>query len=154
MSMKYKLLNGIDNATYALVFEPGDEVMEILKTWANEHSLKAARFTAIGAFSGVELGYFDYSMKDYKHILVNEQVEVLSLLGDVALYGDDSKVHAHVVVGRADGTTMGGHLLKATVHPTLELILEETPGYLQRRIDPETGLALIDISEGQNSNNV
>ena len=57
--MKYKLLNGIDNATYALVFEPGDEVMEILKTWANEHSLKAARFTAIGAFSGVELGYFD-----------------------------------------------------------------------------------------------
>jgi len=147
--MRYKLLNGIDNATYALVFDPGDEVMERLKVFANEHSLKAARFTAIGAFSRVELGYFDYSIKDYKHIPVNEQVEVLSLIGDVALYGDDSKVHAHVVVGRSDGTTMGGHLLKAIVHPTLELILEETPGYLQRRMDEETGLALIDISEGR-----
>lgn len=145
--MNYKLLNGIDNATYALVFDRGDEVMEKLKTFANEHKLKAARFTAIGAFSQVELGFFDFSTKDYKRIPVNEQVEVLSLIGDVALYGDDSKVHAHVVVGRSDGTTMGGHLLEAVVHPTLELILEESPGYLQRRMDAETGLPLIDISE-------
>jgi len=148
--MQYKLLNGIDNATYALIFDSGDEVMEHLKTFANEHSLKAARFTAIGAFSSAELGFFDYGIKDYKKIPVNEQVEVLSLIGDVALYGDESKLHAHVVLGRADGTTVGGHLLKATVHPTLELILEESPGYLQRRIDRETGLPLIEISEIEN----
>jgi predicted DNA-binding protein with PD1-like motif len=148
--MNYKLLNGIDNSTYALIFESGDEVMEILKTFANEHSLKAARFTAIGAFSNVELGFFDFSKKDYKHIPLNEQVEVLSLLGDVALYGDESKVHAHVVVGKENGMAMGGHLLKATVHPTLELILEETPSYLQRRMDEETGLPLIEISEFEN----
>jgi hypothetical protein len=148
--MKHKLLNGIDNATHALVFDTGDEVMEILKTFANEHCLKAARFTAIGAFSSVELGFFEFSRKDYKRIPVNEQVEVLSLIGDVALYGDESKVHAHVVIGKSDGTAMGGHLLKATVHPTLELILEESPGYLQRRMDEETGLPLIDISERSN----
>lgn len=145
-TMKHKLLNGIGNATHALVFESGDDVMEILKTFVNERKLKAAKFTAIGAFSQVELGYFDFSIKDYKHIPINEQVEVLSLMGDVALFGDDSKVHAHVVVGRSDGNAMGGHLLKATVHPTLEVILEESPGYLQRRMDQDTGLALIDIS--------
>jgi predicted DNA-binding protein with PD1-like motif len=148
--MNYKLLNGIDNSTYALVFDSGDEVMQLLKTFANEHSLKAARFTAIGAFSKVELGFFDFSKKDYKRIPVNEQVEVLSLMGDVALYGNESKVHAHVVIGRSDGIAMGGHLLNAIVHPTLELILEETPGYLQRRIDEETGLPLIEISEFEN----
>lgn len=148
--MRYKLLNGIGNSTYALVFDSGDEVMSILETFANEHSLKAARFTAIGAFSKVELGYFDFSKKDYKRIPVNEQVEVLSLMGDVALYGDDSKLHAHVVIGRPDGMAMGGHLLSATVHPTLELILEEAPGYLQRRMDAATGLPLIDISEFEN----
>jgi len=148
--MNYKLLNGIDNSTYALIFDSGDEVMGILKTFANEHSLKAARFTAIGAFSKVELGFFDFGIRDYKHIPLNEQVEVLSLTGDVALYGDESKVHAHVVVGRSDGAAMGGHLLKAIVHPTLELILEETPGYLQRRMDAETGLPLIEISEFEN----
>lgn len=148
--MKYKLLNGIDNSTYALVFDAGDEVMEVLKTFANEHSLKAAHFSAIGAFSSSELGFFDYALKDYKKIPVSEQVEVLSLMGDVALYGDESKLHAHVVLGRSDGTTVGGHLLKAIVHPTLELILEESPGYLQRRMDRETNLPLIEISEFEN----
>ena len=120
--------------------------MDILKTFANEHSLKASRITAIGAFSKAVLGYYDFSIKDYKKIPVNEQVEVVSLLGDIALYGNDSKVHAHVVLGRSDGMAMGGHLLQATVHPTLEVILTESPGYLQRRMDEATGLALIDIS--------
>lgn len=148
--MNYKLLNGIGNTSYALIFESGDEVMEILQTFANEHKLKASRFTAIGAFQSVDLGFFDFSMKDYKHIPLNEQVEVLSLIGDVALYGEESKVHAHVVIGRSDGTAMGGHLLKAIVHPTLEVILEEAPGYLQRRMDEETGLPLIEISQFEN----
>jgi len=143
--MKYKLLNGIDNATYALIFESGEEVMETLKTFANEHKLKASRFSAIGAFSKAELGFFDFNIKDYKKIPVNEQVEVLSLTGDVALYGDASKLHVHVVLGKPDGTAIGGHLLTATVRPTLEVILEESPGYLQRRIDEETGLPLIEM---------
>jgi predicted DNA-binding protein with PD1-like motif len=143
--MKYKLLNVIDSATYALIFESGDEVMETLKTFASEHKLKASRFTAIGAFSKAELGFFDFDIKDYKKIPVNEQVEVLSLTGDVTLYGDESKLHVHVVLGRSDGAAIGGHLLSAVVHPTLEIILEESPGYLQRRIDKETGLPLIVI---------
>ena len=143
--MKYKLIDGVDKVTYALIFDSGDEVMDILKTFANEHSLKASRITAIGAFSKAVLGYFDFSIKDYKKIPVDEQVEVVSLIGDIALYGNDSKVHAHVVLGRSDGMAMGGHLLQAIVHPTLEVILTESPGYLQRRIDEATGLALIDI---------
>jgi uncharacterized protein len=143
--MRYKLLNGIGTTTYALVFDSGDEVMEGLKTFAAEHSLKASQFSAIGAFGSVELGFFDFAVKDYKRIPVNEQVEVLSLLGDVALYGEESKLHVHVVLGRSDGSALGGHLLKAIVHPTLEVILQEQPGYLQRRIDNETGLPLIDI---------
>lgn len=143
--MKYKLIDGVDKVTYALIFDSGDEVMDILKTFANEHSLKASRITAIGAFSKAVLGYFDFSIKDYKKIPVDEQVEVVSLIGDIALYGDDSKVHAHVVLGRSDGMAMGGHLLQAIVHPTLEVILTESPGYLQRRMDDATGLALIDI---------
>lgn len=143
--MNYKLLDAVSGTTYALIFESGDEVIAALKRFANEHELKASRFTAIGAFSEAELGFFDFAIKDYKKIKVSEQAEVLSLLGDVALYGDESQVHAHVVLGRSDGMAMGGHLLSAKVHPTLEVILEESPGYLQRRIDKETGLPLIKI---------
>ncbi len=92
------------------------------------------------------LGYFDRQAKDYKKIPNEEQVEALSLVGDIALKGDSPQVHAHLVVGKADGTAYGGHLLQAHVWPTLEVILTESPRHLCRKTDAETGLALIDLS--------
>ena len=145
--MRYKLLSSGDKATYALVFESGDEVVETMKTFASDHKLKASSFKAVGAFSEAMLGFFDFSIKDYKKIPVHEQVEVLSLIGDVALYGDEPEVHMHVVLGRENGNAIGGHLLQAKVHPTLEVILEESPSYLQKRMDKETGLPLIVLDE-------
>jgi predicted DNA-binding protein with PD1-like motif len=129
--------------TFALIFDTGDEVMSNLVEFAGSNELGAARLTAIGAFSEVTLGYFDWEKKDYKKIPVREQVEVLSLIGDVALKDGEPKVHAHVVVGRSDGTTMGGHLIEARVRPTLEVILTESPAHLQKQVDEESGLALI-----------
>ena len=79
-------------------------------------------------------------------IPIHDQVEVLSLVGDIALKDGQPTVHAHVVVGKADGTAYGGHLMEAHVRPTLEVILVESPNFLQRTMDPESGLALIDIS--------
>ena len=90
------------------------------------------------------LGYFERDRKDYKKIPLREQLEVLSLIGDVATDRGAPKVHAHVVVGRADGAAHGGHLLEGRVWPTLELILSDVPRRLWRRTDPESGLALID----------
>jgi uncharacterized protein len=72
-------------------------------------------------------------------------VEVLSLIGDVTIEQGTLEVHAHIVVGKQDGTAHGGHLLEGHVFPTLELILAESPQYLTRRRDIETGLALIDL---------
>lgn len=142
--MKYKLLDNSTN-TYAIILESGDHVMKTIQEFAKVHSLKASRFTGVGALSKATLGYFDYSIKDYKKIQVSEQVELLSMIGNISLFGDEPKVHAHVVLGKSDGAAVGGHLLTAVTHPTLEIILEEMPGYLQRRIDEETGLPLIDI---------
>lgn len=129
--------------TYVLVFETGDEVVSGLNAFVREHGVSAARLSAIGAFRDALLGYFDWEQKEYAKIVVQEQVEVLSLLGDVALDDDEPKVHAHVVVGRSDGTTRGGHLLEAHVRPTLEVILVESPAHLRKQVDRESGLALI-----------
>lgn len=142
--MRSKLLDG-STGTYVLVFESGDSVMDLLTEFARERSIRAGHFTAIGAFAEAELGYFDFSIKDYKKTVVKEQVEVLSMQGDIALYGDEPKIHAHVVLGRSDTSAIGGHLLKATARPTLEVILEVSPSYLQRRIDKDTNLPLIVI---------
>lgn len=143
--MKAKVLNEGPERTIALIFDKGDEVVSTLERFAQEHGLTASRFSAIGALQGAMLGYFDWERKDYDRIPVEEQVEVLSLNGDIALDGEQPKVHAHTVLGRRDGSTIGGHLLQATVRPTLEVLLVESPGYLRKTCNRETGLALIDI---------
>ncbi|MGH7266746.1 MAG: PPC domain-containing DNA-binding protein [Candidatus Rokuibacteriota bacterium] len=146
--MKSKLLNDHGGKTFALVFDSGDEVIAGLTRFAEEHGLSASHFTAIGAFSDVTLGYFERQRKDYRKIPVREQVEVLSLVGDVALKDGHPKVHAHAVIGKADGTAHGGHLLEAHVWPTLEVVLIESPRHLRRRMDETSGLALIDLEAG------
>ena len=114
--MRSKLLHESNGQkTFALIFDTGDEIVSLLQQFAREHRLGGSHFTAIGAFQDVTLGYFDWSKKDYKRIPVNEQVEVVSLVGDIAEgENGDAKIHAHVVLGKSDGTAMGGHLLEGT----------------------------------------
>ncbi len=132
--------------TFAVVFDAGDEVVSGLTDFATENGLDAASFTAIGAFGTATLGYFDLEEKEYERIPVHEQVEVLSLLGNVATQEDGQPlVHAHAVLGASDGSTRGGHLLEARVRPTLEVVLVESPEHLRRREDRETGLPLISV---------
>lgn len=129
---------------YVAVLEVGDEVSECLQRLAEEESLSAAQVTAIGAFRDATLAFFDWESKAYEEIPVDEQVEVLSLNGDIALDEyDRPKLHLHTVLGRRDGSTIGGHLMGAHVRPTLEVVITETPAFLRRVHDPHTGLALI-----------
>jgi len=142
--MKSTLIDATSAKTWALIFDKGDEPVAGRTAFAKSQNVGAAHFTAIGAFSDVTLGYFGRAAKDYTKIPLREQVEALSLIGDVALYKGEPRVHAHVVVGRGDGEARGGHLLEAHVWPTLEVVLVESPRHLRKRYDPETGLALID----------
>jgi uncharacterized protein len=91
------------------------------------------------------LRYFDPQTKEYRRIVVEEQVEGLSLLGDVAVAAEGPTLHVHAVLGTADGSVVGGHLLEGYVRPTLEVILIQPRSYLRKRRDPVTGLALIAV---------
>jgi predicted DNA-binding protein with PD1-like motif len=145
--MKWKLLNDDKQKTFAVILESGGEAMKNILDFAKKQKLHASQFNAIGAFSKVTLGYFDFKIKDYKKIEIDEQVEVLNIAGDISLYKDEYKIHAHIVVGKKDGTSHCGHLLKGTVHPTLEIILTESPAYLKRQMDASSGLPLINASK-------
>lgn len=146
--MQWKLLDTSESTqkTYAIIMESGDEVMEVLTEFARSQGLSTSQFTAIGAFSDAELGYFDFTIKDYRKNSVDEQTEVLSLAGDITLDKGTQKVHAHVVLGFSDASTRGGHLLHGHVSPTLEIMLTESPVYLKRAYDAASGLALISLS--------
>ncbi len=145
--MKAKLLHEDDGQrTFALVFEAGDSFMDLLRAFSDREKISGAQFTAIGAFCAVTLGYFDWARKDYVGRDFAEQVEVASLMGDIALGPDRAPaIHVHCVLGRRDCSAVAGHLLKATVRPTLELVLIESPVHLRKEHDPESGLALIDL---------
>ena len=130
--------------TFILVFETGDELAKGLLEFAEQEKLSAASFKAVGALSSVHLGGFSWESKKYEpSVTLDEQVELLSLIGDVALRDGKPVVHAHAVIGKKDGTAHGGHLLEAHIRPTCEVILTESPIHLQKQIDPESGLALI-----------
>src|SRR5438874_8394075 len=147
VGMKAKLLhdeNGLK--TFAIVFDKEEEVREKLLEFANTNRFADAHLTAIGAFSEVTLGFFDRQQKAYKKIPVKEQVEVLSLTGNIVPKDGKPRLHAHVVIGKADGTAHGGHFLEGRVWPTLEMIVSEMPVHLRRVKDEETGLPLIDLS--------
>lgn len=140
--MKTQTLSAKGSTLQALIFDRGDEVMSQLTDFARQKNIRAARFTAIGAFQSATLAYFDWETKKYVDIPVDEQTEVLVLTGDLAWDGDKPVAHVHAVLGRRDGSTVGGHLKRAVVRPTLELMIDEA-GALERKFDPTSGIALI-----------
>ncbi len=145
--MKARLVSDNGQRTHVVVLDTGDEVMASLQAFAEREGVAAAQVTAIGALRRGVLGFFEWERKDYRRIPVEEQVEVVSLIGDIGVdAGGRPALHLHTVLGRADGSTLGGHLIEAHVRPTLEVIVTESPAHLRRCHDAETGLALIRLA--------
>ena len=150
--MKAKRVAGGATTTYVVVLDEGEEAFSALSDWSAREAISAAQVTAVGAFERAVVGWFDRAAKDYRHIQVGEQCEVLSLIGDIAVGpGRDGgpgqpQPHLHAVLGLADGSTRGGHLLEGHVWPTLEVIVREAPAELRKTVRPDVGLALIDLS--------
>jgi uncharacterized protein len=148
--MRSKLISDEPGAqVHVVILDSGEEAFAALTKFANEAGISAATLTAIGAFERATVGWFDFGSKSYRKIEVNEQCEVLSAIGDVAI-GDDGKasLHVHGVLGLSDGSTRGGHLLAGVVRPTLEVVLTETPARLRRKKRADLGIALIDVTTG------
>jgi uncharacterized protein len=146
--MQIQLLSSENGkAEYAVILGKGDEIMSGLQEFAESNHITSAHFTAIGALNGTTtVAWFDPQRKMYKKIPINGQVEVVAMIGDIALYEGKPSIHTHMVVGFPDGTTRGGHLLEAHVFPTLEIMVTVDPKAMHKRLDPETDLPLIDPS--------
>ncbi len=143
--MKSKLVwEKAGERTFVLILDAGDEAFAAITEFAGGEKLLGASLTALGAFERATVGWFDIDAKKYRDIRVDQQCELLSAIGDIA-EGDDGKasLHLHVVLGLSDGSTKGGHLLEATVRPTMEVTVVETPVHLRRKKCPDLGIALI-----------
>ncbi|MBV9533702.1 MAG: DNA-binding protein [Bradyrhizobium sp.] len=144
--MKSKSVTDDLERTFVLVLDEGEEALRVITDFANKANISGASVSAIGAFAKAEVGWFDFAAKSYKPIAIDEQCEVLSLMGDVA-QGEDgnASVHLHAVLGLRNGSLRGGHFLSGAVRPTLEVTIRETVAHLRRKRRGDLGIALIDI---------
>jgi predicted DNA-binding protein with PD1-like motif len=135
-----------ETRVWIAVLQEGEEAKQSLLEIAKKEKIEDASFVALGAFAKATVAYFDWQKKTYQDIPVDEQVEVITLVGDIV--PDETgkaSLHAHTVLGRRDGSTRGGHLQEGHVRPTLEITMTEPPGHLTRRKHAELGLALIEV---------
>ena len=147
--MKSKIVEDADVVTYVVVCDQGDEAVSVLGQFARAERLEASQVTAVGGFERAVVGWFDRAAKQFRHIPIDQPAEVLSLIGDVAEGQDGPSMNLHVVLGLSDGTTRGGHLLEGQVFPTLEVIIREAPAELRKVMNPDIGIALIDLDQSE-----
>lgn len=138
--------DGSHHRTFVLAFDKGEDPVPLLSRFADTQRLCGSHVTATGSFDRAVLGYLDRLEGDYVRIPVEQQVEVLSLTGEVAHRHEKPILYLQAVLGLRDGTTRGGHLLAASVWPALEVVVAEHPRYLRRRFDPELQLPLVELN--------
>jgi hypothetical protein len=121
--------------------ETAEELTTSLVELAGHFSVRFAALDGIGAVSSAVLGYYDVSAQTYGWREVRQQMEVVSLVGNISRRGGQPVIHAHAVLSGAQFTTLGGHVREAVVRPTLELVLRLADVQVERLPDP-SGLAL------------
>ena len=133
--------------TYVIRLEKGDEIIDSLKTLVEKEEIRGGFFYGLGAVKNVSLGYFDVGKKEYKEKSFEQDFELTSMVGDVAFSGEKIIVHAHVTLAGEDFKVVAGHLNKATATATTEIVFNPVEGKLSKKIDPITGLNLMDLKE-------
>ena len=129
--------------TFVVVLDPGEPVLATLADFAAREAVEGAAVTAIGALRSAQLAFFDPVAKQFLDVPVDEPVEVLALSGTVGRRDGAPALHLHAVLGRRDGSTVGGHVKEAVVGPTLEVVLTDLGRPLVRRFDAAVGLPVI-----------
>ncbi|MGH2693101.1 MAG: PPC domain-containing DNA-binding protein [Actinomycetota bacterium] len=143
--LRKRLLREAPHRTFILRLEKGEEVVGALTSLASTEGIRAAELSGIGAFESAVIGFYDLEAQEYDRIPVEEETEVLSLLGNLSVTDEGPRVHAHVSLGRRDGSGLGGHLFEARSGATLEVFVREEPGELRRTPDAAAGLPLLDL---------
>lgn len=133
-----------DNS-YVLRFEDGELFPDRFLEFLAAEEIRGGGFTGIGAMQWTRIAFFDIESRKYLDRQLDEQFEVLALVGNVAMHDAQPVVHAHITLGRADYSVLGGHLVQGAVRPTLEVVLHTTPEPLIREIDLKYGLPTLQL---------
>lgn len=124
-SMQVKQL-GATGRTFEVTMRKGDEVAAGLTEFAEQNHVTLAHVTAVGALNAAVLGWFDPDKRAYKKIVINQEVEVVSFIGNIAMENGKPFLHAHAVVAFPDGSTKGGHFIEGHVSLEMQIFVVDT----------------------------
>ena len=126
-----KYIVSIDNHT---------EIADALLSFCSEMGIKSGSISGIGAIDSMTLRFFNHATKKYVDRQFNEQMEIASLLGNVSTLDGKTYLHLHIVAGRSDYSTLGGHLLSARLSGAGEFFVEDFGVDAERAYSEEIGL--------------
>jgi predicted DNA-binding protein with PD1-like motif len=118
-------------------------VMEVLR----REKVTYSSLTGLGAVRWAKFAYYDATTKSYVEHAIEEQMEVISLVGNTTLRDGAPFIHWHVGLARHDMSMIGGHFLDAIIRPTLEIWLRRESAEVHRVFDEGSGLTLMELSE-------
>jgi predicted DNA-binding protein with PD1-like motif len=124
--MKVKQLGNNNGRTFQVTLRKGDELAAGLTEFAEQNHVTLAQVTGIGALNSAVLGWFDPDKRAYKKIVISEEVEVVSFIGNIALENGKPFLHAHAVVAFPDGSTKGGHFIEGRVSLEMQIFVMDS----------------------------
>ena len=130
-------------AAYVVRLDPGDEIVEKILWLAAVENIRLATITGLGAVDNVTLGIFSPDTKQYKANMFHADFEIVSLTGTITTQRGRPYAHLHMAVSDLAGRCYGGHLNRAVVSATAEIIMTVLPGEIDRQPDARIGLNLM-----------
>lgn len=139
------LYSRLGSASYVIRLETGDDILASLRRFAEAKRVRAAVFEGIGSLNRAKLGHYDFKKRRYTYEVFEDDLEILSLAGNISTLDRDALPHAHVTLGRRDFTVMGGHLDEGSLANMVEIVVQKLPGKLVKAKDEEIGLNLLQL---------
>ena len=128
--------------TYVVRMDKGEEILEQVKALALAENIQLATVQALGAVNDFTVGVFDTVKKEYHANSFQGAYEIVSLTGTIDTMDGQFYCHLHMSAGNDQGQVFGGHLNRAVISATCEMIVRELPGSVDRAFSTEIGLNL------------
>ncbi|OHO42012.1 hypothetical protein HMPREF2586_07415 [Staphylococcus sp. HMSC034G07] len=135
----------VDGNTIVLVLEQGEDIIEAVTDLASEQNGKFGTVSGIGACDDVELNFYNLETKTYEKKEIKEPLELISLLGNISHIDEKPFAHLHATFGTNQYETLSGHLTKAVVSATAEIVITMTNLDINRKHNADIGLNLLDL---------
>lgn len=122
--------------------DKGEEILEKIKEIALKEEIKLANINALGATNSFTVGVFKTKEKKYYSNNFEGDFEIVSLTGTINTMNDEFYTHIHMSAGNDKGEVFGGHLNRAVVSATCEMVINIIEGRVDREKSEEIGLNL------------